>query len=313
MATYLVTQATGHQSQWVITHLLAAGAKVHAVVRNRDKIPPILEKPDVTVFQGESTNFDLLLAAAQGCRGVFLNTFPIPGLEGQQARTVVEACQKAGVEQIVAATTIMTDKRALWDNHHLATSEEPQDEYDLRGYFLSKTEVEDAVRGGSFQSYTILRPAFIHIDYMLPNCLHNYPALSTHGRLDHSYHDGVRMPHTDASDVGRYAAAAFQDPVTFGGQEIDLGNEALTMQEIRDILVRVSGRSVSVHKRTPEEVEQAKATLFSQRFHLWANVHDLSDSPVVAREVEAKFGIPLTSFEMAIRRDKAGLMKTLPE
>lgn len=88
MAIYLVTRATGQQSQLVITYLLAAGASVHAVVRNPQKIPPILESPGVTVFKGESDNFETIFQAAQGCIGVFLNTFPIPGLQGGQARTV---------------------------------------------------------------------------------------------------------------------------------------------------------------------------------------------------------------------------------
>ncbi|GFP57679.1 NmrA-like family domain-containing oxidoreductase malD [Trichoderma asperellum] len=148
MATYLVTQATGQQSQMVITYLLAAGAKVHAVVRDPLKIPSALDKQGITIFKGESTNFEEIFQAAQGCQGAFLNTFPIPGLEAQQAKTVVEACKKAGIESIVAATTVTVGNKAMWDD--AATKE-----VGLREYFLSKAEVEEAVRNGNFKTYTI--------------------------------------------------------------------------------------------------------------------------------------------------------------
>jgi uncharacterized protein YbjT (DUF2867 family) len=45
MATYLITQATGVQALLTIGNLLAAGAKVHALVRDPLKIPDVLERP----------------------------------------------------------------------------------------------------------------------------------------------------------------------------------------------------------------------------------------------------------------------------
>ncbi|KAI0129741.1 NmrA family protein [Xylariales sp. AK1849] len=304
MATYLVTQATGHQSQWTITRLLAAGAKVHAVVRDPQRIPTILQEPGVTVFTGASTDFEEVLRAAQGCKGVFLNTYPIPGLERQQAKTVVDACKKAGVKTVVLSTSFCTGRKAIWDD---PVTEECQ----LRDYYVSKAEAEDVVRGAGFEAYTILRPAFCHFDYLLPNALGNFPKLSTNGELDHAFNDGARMPHTDAHDVGKYAAAALQNPAKFGGQEIDLCNENLTIEEVRDILVRVSGRDVRVRKRTKEEVEEAK-DVTAQRFQLWANAKDFSAIVAAAREVQVKFGMPFTSLELALQREKDRLLECLP-
>ena len=305
METYLVTQATGQQSQWVITHLIAAGVKIHAVVRDSQKVPLILKHSSVTVFQGESTNFDVIFQAAQGCKAVFLNTFPMPGLEAQQSKTVIEACKRAGVESIVASTTFNANNKAFWDD---STTEE----IGMHWYFAAKSEVEHAVRNAGFKAYTILRPVLIIHDYLLPSAPYNFLGLATKGELDHAYSNGTKMVHTDSFDVGKYAAAALQDSAKFGGQEIDLGNEALTIEEVRDILVRVSGREVQVRKRTPEEIETVKATLFSQGFQLLANAKDLSIASAGAKEIQAKFGIPFTSFEMAMQRDKARLLECLP-
>ncbi|KAH8891148.1 NAD(P)-binding protein [Thozetella sp. PMI_491] len=303
MATYLITQATGQQSQAVIAHLLAAGAKIHAVVRDLQKVPPLLQNnPNIVLFKGESVNFEQIVTAAQGCKGAFLNTYPIPGLEAQQAQTVADACKKAGVESIVLSTTFKTGDRAIWDDEETKGIQ-------LHDYFSSKAAAEDAVRSAGLKAYTILRPAFIHIDYLVPSADHNFPALSKKGELEHSYNDGARMPQTDVQDVGAYAAAALQDPAKFGGQEIDLDNESLTIEEVRDILAKVSGREVRLRKRSPEEIESLKPTFFAQRFHLWANSKPLTGAP---DEVQAKFGIPFTSLEAALQRDKARLLECIP-
>ena len=305
MDTYLITQATGQQSQWVITHLIAAGVKIHAVVRDSQKIPPILKHSSVTVFQGESTNFDVIFQAAQGCKAVFLNTFPVPKLGAQQAKTIIEACKKAGVRSIVASTTSNAGNRAFWDDPVTK-------ECGMHWYFASKAEVEHAVREAGFEAYTILRPVWMIHDYLLPSSVYNFPGLATKGELEHAYNPGTKMVHTDSFDVGRYAAAALQDPAKFGGQEIDLGNEALTIEEVRDILVKVSGREVRVRKRTPEEIEAVKEVLFSQGFQLLANVKDRKTISADAKGVQAKFSIPFTSFETAMQRDKARLLEYLP-
>ncbi|KAI1308373.1 NmrA family protein [Xylaria venustula] len=301
MATYLITQATGQQSQWTIRHLLAAGAKVHAIVRDPSKIPDVLKSPGVTVFKGESVNFDDVFQAAQGCQAVFLNTYSIPGLEAQQAKTIVDATKKAGLKSVVASTVMCTGNKDLWDDTITA-------ECYLRDYYLSKAAVEDIVRDAGFESWTILRPAFIHVDFMLPNALENFPRLPTHGELVHCFNEGVRMGYTDANDIGKYAAAALQDSAKFNRQEIELVNESLTIEEVRDILVRVSGRNVTARKLSPESDERVRG----QFFQMWANYKDFGHITAKAQEAQAKFGISFTSLEEALQRDKSRLLECLP-
>ncbi|KAI3335342.1 NmrA family protein [Ustulina deusta] len=301
MATYLITQATGQQAQWTIKHLLAAGEKVHAIVRDPSKIPDVLKRPGVTVFKGESANFDDVFQAAQGCQAVYLNTFPIPGLETQQAKTIVEASRKAGLKSVVACTTTCTGNKDLWDD---AITEECY----LRDYYLSKAAVEDIVRSAGFDAWTILRPAFLHVDYMSPNAYENFPRLLTHRELDHCFNDGARMAQTDASDVGKYAAAALQNPAKFGGQAIELANENLTIEEVRDILVRVSGRDVTTKKLSPEDGEPVRGQFFQK----WVNFKDVSPVLAAAQEAQAKFGIPFTSLKEALQREKTHLLESLP-
>ncbi|KAM0513554.1 hypothetical protein ACHAPE_007818 [Trichoderma viride] len=305
MATYLVTQATGQQSLSVIAHLLAAGFKIHAVVRDPTKIPSALKQQGITIFKGESTNLEEIFQAAQGCQGAFLNTFPIPGIEALQAQTIVAACKKAGIENLVAATTFTTENKAFWDD-------EVTKEAGLHGYWTSKAQVEEAVRAGNFKSYTIVRPAVLHTDFMLPGVHHNFPALAERGELDHAFNDGVPIFYTDIQDVGKYVAAAFQDPAKFAGQEINMVKDLLTAEEVGAILSKVSGRDIPVKRRANVEVEELQASVFGMLFHLWANKKDLTPYVTVSRETQAKFGIPFTSLEAAVQRDKARLLECLP-
>ncbi|KAL2678548.1 hypothetical protein Neosp_009296 [[Neocosmospora] mangrovei] len=305
MATYLITQATGQQSLAVIRHLLEASAKIHAVVRDVQKVPSLLKEPGITLFQGESKNLGEILAAAQGCQGAFLNTVPFPGLEALQAKTIVQACEQAGVENLVAATTFCTGNKAMWDDDETKKIQ-------LDGYFSSKFEVEDIVRSGKFKAYTILRPAVLHHDFFMPGALGNFPRLPTHGELDDLLVNGAKVPYTDAYDVGKYAAAALQDPARFAGHEIDLGNELLTFEEVRDVLVNVSGREVRVVKRTEEELEKLGASVFGQKFQLFANIKDLSWTPAHAKKVQEEYGIPFTPLQASVQRDKARLLECLP-
>ncbi|KAL1863850.1 hypothetical protein VTK73DRAFT_6350 [Phialemonium thermophilum] len=307
MATYLVTQATGSQSQWVIKHLLNDGAKVHAVVRDLSKVPPLLKDPRITLFQGESQNVDEIFAAAQGCQGVFLNTFPVPGLETAQAQGIVDAAKKAGLRHVVASTVCLADKPAYWDN---ALGDKSQ----LRDYYRSKAAVEDIVRRSGLEAYTIIRPAVLQQDYMVPHSYMNFPELPTKGELAHCLVDGARVPHTDNYDAGKFAAAALQDPTRFAGQEIDIVNEALTIEEVRDAIVKASGRKVRVRRRSPEEVEKTLQTVFGQRFHIIANEKDFGapEFAAAARATQSKFGIPFTSLEGTLQRERAHLLESIP-
>ena len=305
MASYVITQATGGQSRWVITHLLAAGAKVHAVVRDLKKeLPAVLKLDGVTLFQGDSTNVDDIYKAAQGCKGVFLNTYPYPGLETQQAKAIVEAARKAGIETIVASSTSGTDDKSFWTSNAAKAIM-------VDGYYASKNELEEAVRGGGFQFWTILRPAVIHHDFFSSHLAENYPRLSTSGEIDSLLTPGNKMTFTDASDVGKYAAAALLDPARFSGQAIDLSHELFDFDEVSNIINRISGKHVKAVQRTPEELQAAGTFVFGQVFQLLANARDFTPNSKAAPAVQAKFGISFTPLEDSLMRDKALLLETL--
>ncbi|GJC89771.1 hypothetical protein ColLi_12609 [Colletotrichum liriopes] len=290
MSTFLVTQATGKQSGATIKHLLEAGAKVHAVVRNPDKVPAILRSPGVTIFQAEGDDVEALYRAARDCKGAYLNTFPIPGFEARQAQAAVDACKRAGIETIVVSSSILAGAEGIATDAAASKS-------GLAGYYASKVEVEQIVRGGGLAAYTILRPGLIKT-----------------GTLRHTFNDGAGIPHTVADDIGKYAAAALQNPAKFGGEEIELGNENLHPNATAKILSRISGRDVKAEKRGQAEAEEVGQWLFGQKFFEWANlkVPELKAVADAAKDVQVRYGIPFASMESALSKEREAVLAGLP-
>ncbi|KAF4461933.1 Short-chain dehydrogenase reductase SDR [Fusarium albosuccineum] len=93
----------------------------------------------------------------------------------------------------------------------------------------------------------------------------------------------------------------------------NLGSELLTFEEVRDVLMKVSGRDVRVVKRTVEELEKMGASVFGQKFQLLSNIRDLSWITAKAKKVQGEFGIPYTPLSESVQRDKDRLLECLPD
>lgn len=178
----------------------------------------------------------------------------------------------------------------------------------MGSYYQSKENLENVVRAAGMKSYTILRPAFICHDYTLPHVLGNYPELPKTGTLEHAFNEGRGILHIDEKDIGAYAAAALLDPVKFNGAEIELGNEYLTAEQAKDILIKVTGKQVKVRKWSEEETKEKLGSIFTTKFFLWCNVVDMESK---SKENEKKYGIPFTSLEEYLIREKGKVLECL--
>ncbi|RYO82924.1 hypothetical protein DL766_006997 [Monosporascus sp. MC13-8B] len=290
--------ATGHQGGATARYLLEAGAKVHALTRDPlSESARRLKDQGVSVFKiRDFDDLDAILKAAQGCKGVFLNLWP--GLdEGTYARSIVRTCKEAGIEIVVASTAFWAGNPEKWDQER-----DPV----LLEYFNSKAAIEKAARDAELK-YTILRPSYIHYNYIAPWSLAACPELWETGELVHAFEEGVKVPHIDGSDIGKYAASALRDPDRFSGKEINLGLENPTAEETCVILSRVTGRDIKARRRTPEEQAQNKTPF--QMFQLWTNRVDIS---IDGEALQLKYGIRLGPLEEYLQREKDRFLAGLP-
>ncbi|KAK7752775.1 hypothetical protein SLS62_005327 [Diatrype stigma] len=318
MASFVIIGANGHQGSATARALLAAGAKVHALVRDpQTEAAQQLASQGATLFTyRDFGDFDGVRAAAQGCRGVFMALWPTADAEAQ-ARGIVAACAEAGVTSVVLSTAWYTGSPEKWNvgggRGRGAQQLDPSPDPAMIEYFEGKAALERAVRESGLR-HTVLRPSWIHYNYTLPLAAVAYPELVARAELAYPHDvDAVRMAHIDEADIGRFAAAAFldsdSDPGRFDGEVIELGNENLTGREARDIIARVTGRDIGLRRKTAEEVEAAEAANPLQKFQRWASRVDVT---IDGEALRRKYGIDLTSFEDYVRREKDRILATLP-
>lgn len=276
---------------------------MHALVRDPSKVPTELVRPGITIFARENDSPAALLKAAQGTKGVFINTFPGNGFissEGDQAQLVLDAAKAAGVSSVVVSSSFYTGNKEKWNS---------AEAFKLVGsYYQSKENLENVVKAARIQSCTILRPAFICHDYTLPHVLGNYPELPKSGTLEHGFNEGRGILHIDEKDIGAYAAAALLDPEKFNGAEIELGNEYLTPEQVKDILKKVTGKEVKVRSWGEQERQEKLKEVFTTKFFLWCNIVDMQS---VAKSNEEKYGIKFTSLEEYFRREQGKVVECL--
>ncbi|KAK5045850.1 hypothetical protein LTR84_008943 [Exophiala bonariae] len=310
MSTYLISAATGQQGGPLVDSLLAAGVKVHAVVRDLSSPKAkTLKDKGVLIWEGTHEEPDAFRAAATGVSGFFLNLSAFePGVAKKQAEGVIAAV-KAGAGETLKSIVLSSTSRTADLSKDLATpsSIHPW----LGGYYTAKAEVEAAVRESQIRHYTILRPPVLNYDLLLPHSAqaHGYPRLPTEGVLVTSLDEGLTMPYLDEVDVGKYAAAALLEPEKFSGHEFEIAGDNLSAQEVRDVLARVSGIDIKFHRRTPKEVEAAQNTEFFQVFEKLTN---LRPHEVDVKALEEKYGIKVASLEDYMQRHKEKLLNSLP-
>jgi uncharacterized protein YbjT (DUF2867 family) len=64
----------------------------------------------------------------------------------------------------------------------------------------------------------------------------------------------TRLDVLSATDLGRFAAAAFADPARFAGEEIDLAAAKVTMGEMAQAITAATGQTVTAHSLAPDEL-----------------------------------------------------------
>ena len=302
---FLITGATGAQGGATAHILLSQNATVHALVR--DKTSPAsqsLQKAGAILFQGDFDDTTAIKAAITGASGIFLNPFPTvdPELSVRQAQNFIDAAiASKTIKTIVLSTAFFTAARdTIWG------STDPH--RGLQHYYNQKIAIEGAVKSSGLQNYTILRPGFLMQNYLLPQAAFLTPELSSEGMLAHITDKGRKMPHLDAEDVGKFAAAALLNPGKFRGEEIELGNENLTVEEVAATMKKVSGKDVGIRKRSEEEAKRVWNQNPTLRFQWLANEADLSiDGPALGK----KYGIPLNSFEEFLTREREVLIESI--
>lgn len=245
----LVTAATGRQGGATARALLAEGStSVRVMVRNPEApTAQALAAAGAEVVVGDLDDPASLRAACAGARAVFSMQSPILSATGvdyskerQQGRNLVEAALAEGIGTFVhTATSGVGDHRNVegWAEGRWKSHEE---------YWENKLATCDLVRNAGFKHWTLILPA----TFM------DHPMLDPTGFVDgRRLITVIRTERPIAliapEDIGKAAAAAINDPVTFNGVTLQLAGDLLTLPQLAEILAprRQGVRSPVRHRR----------------------------------------------------------------
>ncbi|KAF7677293.1 hypothetical protein GT037_004152 [Alternaria burnsii] len=127
-----------------------------------------------------------------------------------------------------------------------------------------------------------------------------FSGLAEKQRLSVAYTPSTQLDLIDTQDIAKFAAAAFEEPRTFSGQEIPLASEKMTATELAKVLGTISGKMVDVHyisdDEVPELVAQGYRAVQAQQWH-----RDVGYA-VDLQEVK-QYGVTLAPVQKVLERD----------
>ncbi len=181
----LVTGATGNTGSGLVPTLLAAGARVRALVHSPAKAEA-LRRQGAEVVVGDLGQPDSLAEVVAGVDRIYLCLFNGPE-QANHGRNLLAAARKAGRPHVV---------------HHSASGSD-------RSRIIRHIQEVEAELRASGLPFTILRPTFY-----LQNTLMAVPTVSSHGAIYLPMKQG-RMAMTDVRDIVDVAARVLLE----GGHE----------------------------------------------------------------------------------------------
>ncbi|MEU9713194.1 NmrA/HSCARG family protein [Streptomyces sp. NPDC047967] len=221
--TIMVLGGTGRQGGAVARELLRRGHAVRALVRDPAKEEAkALAEAGAVLVRGDLDDEASLAAAMDGVHGVFsVQTFRGPGgceAEERQGRAVADAAVRAGVKHFVYSSVGGADR-------------------DTRvPHFESKLRIEEYLRSLDLP-LTVLRPVMFH-DILLdiaPRRVQDELVLAMW--LD----PGTSVQLIATSDIGVFAADAFEDPEGWLGRTVEIAGDDLTGPQMAAAFEAVSG------------------------------------------------------------------------
>ena len=298
-----VCGATGTQGGATARQLLHSGATVHALARDPSSPKAkALEALGVKLWPGDFDNEAALRKATEGAEAVFMNYMPDftdMGHNLRQAQLLMRiAAEQGTVKQVVYSSGVALDKMLqspLVDPNSL-----------LYALLKSKVDIEEAVQNSGLPSWTILRPANFMANYVNPLAKRQVSGLASTGRwTTANLRDGL-MPLVDSHTIGRFSAAALLDPERFGGKVVTYADEFLSMGDVVRKLAEVTGRDLQMVSMSEEEVEARKAVdPFVAGQLAMGEMYKYVDLDEVR-----SWGIPLTSFDQFLEREKEAVEAT---
>ena len=234
----LVTGATGNTGSGLVPTLLAAGARVRALVHTANKAEA-LRKQGAEVVVADLGDPSALDAVVAGVDKIYLCLFNGPE-QANHGRNLLAAARKAGRPHVV---------------HHNASGSD-------RSRIIRDINVIESELRASRLPWTILRPTFY-----LQNMMMAIPTVQSHGAIYLPMKDG-RMAMTDVRDIVDVAAHVLMAPTSaHDGKTYELTTpETFTIAEFATALGAELGKPVNY---VPVPISAARESMVGMGMDPW--------------------------------------------
>ncbi|KAG8715801.1 hypothetical protein FRC11_014796 [Ceratobasidium sp. 423] len=230
-----VCGATGFQGGSTVKHLLRDG---------RFAIRGLTRKPEsanarglvalgVEVVRADFDDIDSLIAAFQGCYGVFGVTdfFDAFEREAQQGINIVDAAKAAGVKHVVLSAGAETDPPTT--------------------ILETKAKAAAHLRASGIP-WTVFATSFYYSTLNLFDAYTRDPR--TGGwKFYIPFPTDIPMPSISPRDIGAYITAAFTNPEEWIGKEMNIVNEYITPREYAETFADITCSYVEITEVTRED------------------------------------------------------------
>jgi dihydroflavonol-4-reductase len=245
----LVTGATGFVGAAVVRALLAAHWQVRALVRP-GSVRSNLRSLDVEAVEGDLTDFDSLVRAAQGCAGLFhaAADYRLGARDPSQlyrnnvdgTRNMLTAARRAGVQRIVYTSSVATigipADGAPGDERTPVALENMIGHY-KRSKYLAEEVVREAAREAA--SVVIVSPSTpVGPGDVKPTPTGQLVLDAAAGRMPAYVDTGLNVVHVDDVAAGHLLAYERGE----AGERYILGGQDMTLREILEVIAALVGR-----------------------------------------------------------------------
>lgn len=286
--------ATGTQGGALARQLRQMNWEIRTTVRDIESpAARALGQLGVEVVLGDWNDTAAMSRGLSGCQILFLNLYPDISdfaREVQQARNILQIAKGHGVRQVVYSSIF-----PIKTNDPLFSKGRE-----------CKREIEREVEGAGFESWTILRPGFFMANFLEPR-VQAFPEATITGIITFPFSADVGLPLIDHEDIGKFAAAALQQPQRFHGAVIELVSEILPAEDAIRMLEEASGRRIKGRYLSEVEIKTMREShnFFVARFSTVPQMASLVDIDQVK-----SWKVPLNSFEQFLRREREIVRRT---
>ncbi|GAL84747.1 NmrA family protein [Sporocytophaga myxococcoides] len=292
----LVIGGTGTQGGNAARELLKHGHRVRVLARNPESLAAKrLEQLGAEIVQGDLREQATLVSAMKDVTALFSAQYSDPNdtsIELRNAYNMVHVAKETGVRQIIHTSVIGSNIFPRWKKSPL-----------LSNLWEIKYEVEEYIRQGGFQYWTILHPSFFMENFAEPLSKYMAPELKQ-GKLFGVLHPETPIKLNCGEDTARFARGGFENPGKFNAKDINIASEELSMDQVATQLSEKLGRKITYEEVTVEEGVKRGLWEGTAQSHHWMNEvpgfgFDLNET--------LSFDIPLKSFEQWITENKSSI------